>query len=66
MLPLAVLHPPLVVVRDGREAFAAIPEMLPLVDMQQPRRQQQCEVPHPWRVKCCCTVPLTLIGGENK
>lgn len=46
MLPLAPLHPPLVVVRDGREAFAAIPEMLPLMEMQQPCHQQQCEIPH--------------------
>lgn len=46
MLPLALLHPPLVVVRDGREAFAAISEML-LMEMKQPlRQQQQCEVPY--------------------
>lgn len=45
MLPLALLHPPLAVVRDGREAFAVIPKMLPLMEMQQPRCQQQCEVP---------------------
>lgn len=47
MLPLALLHPPLFVVRDGKEAFAAISEMLLLMEMKQPlRQQQQCEVPY--------------------
>lgn len=42
MLPLALLHPPLVVVRDGEEVLAAIPEMLLLMEMQRPRCWQQC------------------------